>query len=96
MSEYRDRSMSQSVEMHHKALLGHSLSSIAEMYGVHSTTVLNRLRSLNYEPLDYRRSFCEDLIHSLPAGVLEKLQSKVIAYEGIHNYIKKLIIKDCS
>ena len=42
--------------------VGLSLATIAKTLGVHPTTVTLRLRSLNIEPADTRRTFMENVL----------------------------------
>src|SRR5699024_11953330 len=57
--------------------VGLSLATIAKTLGVHPTTVTLRLRSLNIEPADTRRTFMENVLRPLPTHVADWLSEQV-------------------
>ena len=73
--------------------VGLSLATIGKILGCHPTTVTQRLKSLNIEPADTRRTFMEDIFRELDEGVQEFVAEQV-ATQHIKDYVKQLIIDD--
>lgn len=73
--------------------VGLSLATIAKTLGVHPTTVTLRLRSLNIEPADTRRTFMENVLRPLPTHVADWLSEQVGPKYEIRSYIRDLILE---
>lgn len=73
--------------------VGLSLATIAKTLGVHPTTVTLRLRSLNIEPADTRRTFMENVLRSLPTHVADWLSEQVGPKYEIRSYVRDLILE---
>lgn len=73
--------------------VGLSLQAIAEILGVHSTTITNRLRDLNIDPADTRRSFMEDIYVTLSASQQQWLLSQLGPHISIKDFIKNMLVE---
>lgn len=73
--------------------VGLSLATIAKTLGVHPTTVTLRLRSLNIEPADTRRTFMENALRPLPTHVADWLSEQVGPAYEIRSYVRDLILE---
>lgn len=73
--------------------VGLSLSTIAKTLGVHPTTVTLRLRSLNIEPADTRRTFMENVLSPLPTHVADWLSEQVGPTYEIRSYVRDLLME---
>lgn len=74
--------------------LGYSLATIGSQLNVHPTTVTLRLRALNIEPADTRRTFMEDVLRSFSASQLDKLADKLGPNLSVKDHVRNLIAKD--
>ncbi len=74
--------------------LGLSLRTIAKFFGCHPSTVTQRLKDLDIEVADTRRSFMEDIFNDLTVSQREFLSNQVSGGMSIKDYVKKLIIED--
>lgn len=74
--------------------LGLSLATIGRTLGCHPTTVTLRLKALNIEPADTRRTFMEEIILSLSMKQRGELLAKLGPHLSIKDYIKNLVAKD--
>lgn len=73
--------------------VGLSLATIAKTLGVHPTTVTLRLRSLNIEPADTRRTFMENVLRPLPTHVADWLADQVGPQYEIRSYVRDLLLE---
>lgn len=73
--------------------VGLSLATIAKTLGVHPTTVTLRLRSLNIEPADTRRTFMENVLRPLPTHVADWLAEQVGPQYEIRSYVRDLLME---
>ena len=74
--------------------VGLSLSTIAQVLGCHPTTVTLRLKSLQIEPADTRRTFMEDIFKSLSPEHQEWLADRLGPTEPIKWYVRDLLVKE--
>lgn len=74
--------------------LGLSLATIGKTLDCHPTTITLRLKSLNIEPADTRRTFMEDIILKLSPKQQETLVNKLGPQLSIKDYVRNLIAKD--
>lgn len=72
--------------------IGLSLSTIGTLVGCHPTTVTNRLKDLNIEPADTRRSFMEDIAKTMNEAQLEWLADQLGPVITIKEFVRSLII----
>lgn len=73
--------------------VGLSLATIAKTLGVHPTTVTLRLRSLNIEPADTRRTFMENVLRPMPTHVADWLSEQVGPTYEIRSYVRDLLME---
>lgn len=73
--------------------VGLSLATIAKTLGIHPTTVTLRLRSLNIEPADTRRTFMENVLRPLPTNVADWLAEQVGPQYEIRSYVRDLLME---
>jgi len=73
--------------------VGLSLATIAKTLGVHPTTVTLRLRSLNIEPADTRRTFMENVLRPMPTHVADWLAEQVGPQYEIRSYVRDLLME---
>ena len=73
--------------------VGLSLATIANTLGIHPTTVTLRLRSLNIEPADTRRTFMENVLTPLPTHVVDWLAEQVGPQYEIRSYVRDLLME---
>lgn len=73
--------------------VGLSLATIAKTLGIHPTTVTLRLRSLNIEPADTRRTFMENVLTPLPTHVVDWLSEQVGPQYEIRSYVRDLLME---
>ena len=73
--------------------VGLSLATIAKTLGIHPTTVTLRLRSLNIEPADTRRTFMENVLTPLPTHVVDWLAEQVGPQYEIRSYVRDLLME---
>ncbi len=73
--------------------VGLSLATIAKTLGIHPTTVTLRLRSLNIEPADTRRTFMENVLRPLPTHVADWLAEQVGPQYEIRSYVRDLLME---
>lgn len=73
--------------------VGLSLATIAKTLGVHPTTVTIRLRSLNIEPADTRRTFMENVLAPLPSSVMNWVADQLGPKYEIREYVRDLLIE---
>lgn len=71
--------------------LGLSLRTIGAELGVHPTSVAARLRNLNIEPADTRRSFMEDVFRSLSGDEQSWLADQLNQNHQVKDYVILLI-----
>lgn len=74
--------------------IGYSLATIGKRLGVHPTTVTLRLRYLNVDPADTRRTFMEDVLAPLNEKQHEKLAAKLGPMYSIKDHVRNLLVKD--
>lgn len=74
--------------------IGYSLATIGHKLGVHPTTVTLRLRHLNIDPADTRRTFMEDVLTPFTPKQHEVLAAKLGPTYSIKDYVRNLIAKD--
>jgi hypothetical protein len=74
--------------------LGLSLATIGSRLGCHPTTITLRLKSLNIEPADTRRTFMEDVVLSFSEGQQTALADKLGPHLSVKDYVRNLIAKD--
>jgi len=74
--------------------IGYSLATIGKKLGVHPTTITLRLRHLNIEPADTRRTFMEDVLTPFSSRQHEQLAAKLGPTHPIKDYVRNLIAKD--
>lgn len=77
----------------HMNAVGLSLATIAKTLGVHPTTVTLRLRSLNIEPADTRRTFMENVLRPMPTHVVDWLSEQVGPQYEIRSYVRDLLME---
>lgn len=73
--------------------VGLSLATIAKSLGIHPTTVTLRLRSLNIEPADTRRTFMENVLRPMPTHVADWLSEQVGPQYEIRSYVRDLLME---
>lgn len=73
--------------------IGLSLATIAKTLGVHPTTVTLRLRSLNIEPADTRRTFMENVLTPMPTHVADWLADQLGPKYEIRQYVRDLLME---
>ena len=73
--------------------VGLSLATIAKTLGIHPTTVTLRLRSLNIEPADTRRTFMENVLRPMPTHVADWLSEQVGPQYEIRSYVRDLLME---
>lgn len=73
--------------------VGLSLTTSAEILGVHPSTVTMRLRELGVAPADTRRTFMEDIFVALPNPIQEWLADQLGPHISIKDYVKGLIVR---
>ena len=73
--------------------VGLSLATIAKTLGIHPTTVTLRLRSLNIEPADTRRTFMENVLRPMPTHVADWLAEQVGPQYEIRSYVRDLLME---
>ena len=73
--------------------VGMSLATIAKTLGVHPTTVTLRLRSLNIEPADTRRTFMENVLAPMPTHVADWLAEQLGPQYEIRSYVRDLLME---
>lgn len=71
--------------------VGLSLATIAKTLGVHPTTVTLRLRSLNIEPADTRRTFMENVLSPMPAHIADWLADQLGPKYEVRQYVRDLL-----
>ncbi len=74
--------------------VGLSLSTIARALNSHPTTVSLRLKAMNVQPADTRRTFMEDVFLRLPDGQREWLADQLSAKTSIKDFIQHLIVQE--
>lgn len=74
--------------------LGLSLTKIADILGIHYTTVTGRLKALNIKPADTRRSFMEDIYGGMTAQQRSWLVDQLGTGQSIKDYVKSLLVKE--
>jgi hypothetical protein len=74
--------------------VGLSLSTIGDKLGCHPTTITLRLKGLNIEPADTRRSFMELIYEDLTPAQQEWLANQLGPKISIRDYIHNLIVED--
>lgn len=81
--------------------VGLSLITMGRLLGCHPSSLSQRLKALDVDPVDTRRSFMEDVFVSLPEEYQEKLADLLLA-EGpepdrpkpIKDYVRELLVRD--
>ncbi|QWY83505.1 hypothetical protein [Rhizobium phage RHph_X2_28B] len=73
--------------------LGLSLGTIAQMLSCHPTTVTQRLKALGVPVADTRRSFMEDIYHTMTPAQREWLCDELGQTTTVKEYVKKLIVE---
>ena len=73
--------------------IGLSLATIAKTLGVHPTTVTLRLRSLNIEPADTRRTFMENVLAPMPTPVADWLAGQLGPQYEIRSFVRDLLME---
>lgn len=71
--------------------VGMSLATIAKTLGIHPTTVTLRLRSLNIEPADTRRTFMENVLTPMPTHVVDWLAGELGPKYEIRQFVRDLL-----
>lgn len=74
--------------------LGFSLARIGSILGCHPTTITLRLKGLNIEPADTRRTFMEDVLMPFTEAQLDALAEKLGPHLPVKDYVRNLIAKD--
>lgn len=74
--------------------IGLSLGTIADLLNCHPTTITIRLKQLNIEPADTRRTFMEDIYNSLSTDHQQWLADQLGPHRSVKDYIKNLLVKD--
>lgn len=74
--------------------LGYSLATIGKRLSCHATTVTLRLKALNIDPADTRRTFMEDVLTPFSEKQHEKLAAKLGPTHSVKDYVRNLIAKD--
>ncbi len=74
--------------------LGYSLTTIGALLGVHQTTVTLRLKAMNVQPADTRRTFMEDVLTPFSNRQREALANKLGPTHSIKDYVRNLIARD--
>lgn len=72
--------------------VGMSLATIAKTLGIHPTSVTLRLRSLNIDPADTRRTFMENVLTPLPTYVADWLADQLGPQYEIRQYVRDLLL----
>jgi hypothetical protein len=72
--------------------VGISLSGIGKRLDCHHTTVKGRLKVLNIDPADTRRSFMEDIYDGLSPNQREWLAGKLGPSTSIKDFVEGLIV----
>jgi hypothetical protein len=73
--------------------VGLSLNTIADTLEVHPTTITLRLKALNIDPADTRRSFMEDIYTSLSKPQQKWLISQLGPHISIKDFIKNMLVE---
>lgn len=74
--------------------VGLSLSRIAEILGVHHTTVTYRLKALGIQPADTRRCFMEGIFDSLSIQQQDWLISQLRPGVTVKDLLRGLLVKE--
>lgn len=74
--------------------VGLSLGTIASILGCHHTTITQRLRSLNIQPADTRRTFMEDVVTKLSTSQMDWLADQLGPHLSIKDFITNLLAKE--
>lgn len=74
--------------------LGLSLSTIAQRFGLHPTTVSQRLIGLGIRPADTRRSFMEDICNMLSDEQQDWLADELGPATSIKGFVHDLIVSE--
>lgn len=74
--------------------VGLSLSTIANVLGVHPTTVTLRLKHLGIDPADTRRAFMEDVFKRLSSDQQDWLADQLGPHISIKDFMVNLIAKE--
>lgn len=74
--------------------LGYSLATIGKKLDCHPTTITLRLKSLNIDPADTRRTFMEDVLTPFSDKQRDILVGKLGPQHSIKDYVRNLIAKD--
>ena len=72
--------------------VGLSLATIAKTLGVHPTTVTLRLRSLNIEPADTRRTFMENVLTPMPTPIVDWIAEQLGPKYEIRQFVRDLLL----
>lgn len=73
--------------------IGLSLSTIAETFNCHPTSVSNRLADLGIEPADTRRAFMEDVYAKLTPTQQQWLVGQLGPHISIKDFILNLLVE---
>lgn len=74
--------------------VGLSLGTIARKMNVHPSTIAHRLKVLDVQPADTRRTFMEDVFNSLSPRQQTWLMNQVGPDYPIKDFVRTLIIKE--
>lgn len=74
--------------------LGLSQSSIGEILGCHTTTITHRLTKMGIQPCDTRRSFAEDLLHTLTNEQQHWLSAQLSTNFTIKEFVQRLLVTE--
>lgn len=73
--------------------LGLSLKTIGNAFGMHPTSVSQRLRSLGIKPADTRRAFAEDIVLGLSDDQAVWLADQLGPGHTLQDFLRNLIIE---
>lgn len=73
--------------------VGLSLSTIANEFGCHTSSVVQRLQSLNVQPSDTRRAFMEDIYKGLSPQQQEWLVEQLGSHLPVKDFIRSLLVE---
>ena len=74
--------------------VGLSLTTIGEKLGVNGSTITQRLKAMNVQPADTRRSFMEDIYETMPRDQQAWLEGQVAPYSSVKDYVRHLLTRE--
>lgn len=90
---YRSNRKGSDAEIIRLNSVGLSLSTIGELLGCHPSTVTLRLKALNVQPADTRRTFMEDIFKGLTTAQQEWIADQLGPHLSIKDLVKNLLVQ---